>query len=226
MFKLNDLKLVRTEENIREDAHFMRMISSMRYRDLTFVCAPRQCGKSLAAVITSLDMVMTKPGSIIVWQSHNLGTAIDNCRRAAEIFMHNTGEKVERKSKHFLCFAREDSEMTVCRQKLKYFSFPNGSMIVPCGQGAVPQICDLDIWDNLGLFTKKPAEHDTKTIIIGAKPTSSLERWYFWKNGVSPVWVRWDEPRNRDEEFKQKWIKEYGEDCWKKEFAPELPKPL
>lgn len=192
------------------------------------VIAPRQCGKTTIIAIYALWYIIFNPDKSVAIMSHKLDAAKEILHKIREIYC-NLPE-----------FMRPFAT-TNCNEKLQ---FENHSYIiaVSCSSSAVRgRTIDLLIMDEaafmrksdfdnflMSVFPTQAGRRDGQMILISTPHGIDHGFYEIWKRAINgensfiPSKIRWDCVPHRNEEWKERVIRECGDIFFRQEYAVEF----
>ena len=192
------------------------------------VLAPRQCGKTTIIAIYALWYIIFNPDKSVAIMSHKLDAAKEILHKIREIYC-NLPE-----------FMRPFAT-TNCNERLQ---FENHSYIiaVSCSSSAVRgRSIDLLIMDEaafmrksdfdnflMSVFPTQASRPDAQMILISTPHGIDHGFYEIWKRAINgensfiPSKIRWDCTPGRDDEWKERMIRYYGQAFFRQEYAVEF----
>ena len=192
------------------------------------VIAPRQCGKSTIIAIYALWYMIFNPDKVVAITSHKLDAAKEILYRIREIY-YNLPEFIK-------------PAATINNNKI--LKFENNSYIIAaaCSSNAIKgRAVDLLIADEAA-FIRKPdfddllksvfptqvSRRNAQMILISTPHGIDHGFYEIWKHAINgensfvPSKIRWDCVPYRNEEWKERMIRDYGQAFFEQEYAVEF----
>lgn len=200
---------------------------SMRRRN-QIVIAPRQCGKTTIIAIYALWYIIFNPDKSVAIMSHKLAAAKEILYKIREIY-YNLPEFIK-------------PVATINNNEMLKFENHSYIIAVPCSSNAIKgRSIDLLIADEaafmrksdfdtflMSVFPTQASRGDAQMILISTPHGIDHGFYELWKRAVDginsfiPSKIRWNCVPYRDDEWKERMIRDYGQAFFRQEYAVEF----
>lgn len=182
--------------------NFFRMVSTMVSSKRSFCVAPRQQGKTTAAIVSVIELLPSLPdNSIIIWRANKFQMAQEMVNRLLW-FMGVIDQ--EKRTYNYECGRGISRNITgyVLQRGISIIPM-SASNPTPTRQNMVPIDIGLEVWDDVELFHKSPDRMAERIIMTSSIPRrSALSSILYWGHDVSRcVAFHSDDPESVEPEW-------------------------